>query len=398
MGPKVSSKQSVSGRQSGAAVPGDISSDMRLLLSAIDEHCMISIADGAGIIVHVNKPFARAAGLSTAELVGKSYAVIRSDEHPDAFFADLWTTVARGDVWRGRIRNRASDGRSYWVDTTIVPFIGEGPDATRYAALQTDVTHMVELEGNLAAANQELADMGTIQSNFLAAMSHDLRTPLNSIIGFTDIINEGLFGPIGNKRYAEYLQSVNGSAKHLLTLVTDILDFSIMEATGYKFQLERYDPVEQTKTVAKTFDWIAREKKLEIVVAGGSRAPNSVLADPRVATQIQTNLIANACRHSPQGGLVTITWDRDENGDVFLEIGNDGDPIPDEIIQGFGRPFLVRNPMHASDTEKSYGLGLYICHRFIDARGGKLVIGRNDGVGALVRATWPAGVLKPLPA
>lgn len=398
MGPKVSLQQSGSDRQAATAMTGDITPDQRRLLSAVDEHCMVSIADGAGIIVHVNTPFALATGLSKEELVGRSYAIARSDEHPAEFFAGLWKTIKQGNVWRGRIRNRASNGGSYWVDTTIVPFPGDGPETTRYVSMQTDVTHSVELEEELAAANQDLADMGTIQSNFLAAMSHDLRTPLNSIIGFTDIINEEIFGPVGSVRYAEYLTSVNGRAKHLLTLVNDILDFSIMEATGYKFQLERYDPVAQTKTVAKTFDWIAGEKELRIVVAPGKHAPETVLADPRVATQIQSNLIANACRHSPRGGLVSITWDRDENGDPFFEIGNEGDPIPEEIIKGFGRPFLVRNPMHASDTEKSYGLGLYICHRFIDARGGKLVIGRNNGVGALVRATWPEAALKPLPA
>ncbi|RVU39399.1 PAS domain-containing protein [Hwanghaeella grinnelliae] len=371
---------------------------MRLLLDAIDEHCLVSIADGDGKMVHVNSEFARYAGLSERELIGKPNSIVGSGAHSDDFFADLWRTIEKGEVWRGRIQNRSANGDLFWVDTTIVPFLSEDRKETRFVSLQTDVSDTVAMEKDLREANLNLADIGKIQSNFLAAMSHDLRTPLNSIIGFTDIINDGMFGPIGNSRYADYLTSVNGSARHLLTLVNDILDFSIMEATGYKFQLERYDPIEQTRAVAKTFDWIAREKNLTIDVVSGDCVPGTVLADPRVATQIQTNLISNACRHSPQGGVVTVTWDRDANGDPFLQVDNEGDPIPDEVIKGFGRPFMVTNPMHSSDTDKSHGLGLYICYRFIEARGGKLDISRNKGVGARVRATWPADILKPEPA
>lgn len=383
--------------QPDRAVLKDVTPDMRLLLDAIDQQGMVSITDGDGIIVYVNSAFARSAGVLASELTGKPHSTVGSGAHPNDFFADLWGTIESGEVWRGRMQNRSATGELFWVDTTIVPYRGEDRKSTRYVALHKDITDTVALEKNLREAKLDLADIGKIQSNFLAAMSHDLRTPLNSIIGFTDIINEGLFGPIGNPRYTDYLESVNGSARHLLTLVDDILDFSIMEATGYKFQLERYDPVEQTRGVAKTFDWIAREKGLKIDVVGGDRAPETVLADRRVATQIQTNLISNACRHSPQGGVVTVTWDRDSNGDPFLQVDNEGDPIPDEVIKGFGRPFMVRNPMHSSETEKSHGLGLYICYRFVEARGGKLDISRNNGIGARVRATWPAHILTPEP-
>ena len=398
MCPKTTAQPPASNKLSDSAVPEVVTPEMKLLLAAIDQHCMVGVSDGDGIIVYVNSAFARSAGVSQSELIGRPYSTVGSGAHPDSFFADLWEIIESGEVWRGRIQNRSAGGDLFWVDTTIVPFLANERKSTRFVALHNDASGTVSLEKDIQEANSNLADIGKIQSNFLAAMSHDLRTPLNSIIGFTDIINEGMFGPIANPRYADYLTSVNGSARHLLTLVNDILDFSIMEATGYKFQLERYDPVEQTRGVAKTFDWIAREKNLDIAVVGGENVPGTVLADPRVATQIQTNLISNACRHSPEGGVVTVTWNRDANGDPFLQVDNEGDPIPDEVIKGFGRPFMVRNPMHSSDTEKSHGLGLYICHRFVEARGGKLDISRNMGAGARVRATWPADVLKPEPA
>lgn len=372
--------------------------DLQILNSAVSAHCAACITNGSGRVLNGNPAFLRVTGHSAQSLHGRAFTEILAAEPTSNSLSEVWDQVSAGKVWNGRIMTRTTEGTQTRMEVTIVPHIAALPEDTRCVILLSDATYVDDLERKLAQANNELAEMGKIQSNFLAAMSHDLRTPLNSIIGFTDIIKEELFGPIGNQRYADYLASVNGSAKHLLTLVNDILDFSIMEATGYRFQLERYDPVEQTKTVARTFDWIRREKSLRIEVVGGRRAPETVLADPRIATQIQTNLLTNACRHSPYGGRVSVIWDRDDHGGVFLEISNEGDPIPDEIIEGFGRPFLVRNPMHASNTEKSYGLGLYICHRFIEARGGKLDISRNNGIGAVVRATWPAEVLKPEPA
>ncbi len=148
---------------------------------ALDEHAVVSISDVEGNIIYANDKFCEASGYSREEVLGKNHRIMQSGFHSQEFFADLWRTITKGEVWRGNIRNRRKDGSFYWVNATIVPFLDDHGKPFQYVAIRTDISERMKIEKQLKESEEVLSDaIENVPGGFLMIDKEDRIALFNS--------------------------------------------------------------------------------------------------------------------------------------------------------------------------------------------------------------------------
>jgi len=241
-----------------------------------------------------------------------------------------------------------------------------------------------ELVENLSAKEAAVA-ASKIKSEFLANMSHELRTPLNAIIGFSDTMRSRLFGPM-HARYEEYAVLINESGLHLLSLITDILDLSKIEAG--KFVLDPR-PVDVAESVTSCLE-MTRRRAEEAGITLTASVPDDLpmlIADARSVKQILLNLLTNAVKFTPRGGAVSLSVTAEE-GRLHLAVCDTGIGIPGKTLERIGMPFeqADNDPMRAREGT---GLGLALVKSLVEKHGGRMRIESREGFGTTVSVELP---------
>ncbi len=245
---------------------------------------------------------------------------------------------------------------------------------------------LVELNRKYIREKDRAEAANRAKSEFLANMSHELRTPLNAIIGFSELMEQGLFGPLGSPRYEEYATDINSSGKYLLGVINDILDMSKIEAGQFSMEREEIDLGPLIKETVRVVSLQAAQKSitLETRIADSM----TLFADRRAVKQIVINLLSNAVKFTGQGGRITLRA-RNASGAMILTIEDNGCGIPKDALGKLGRPFeQVQNQFSKNHTGS--GLGLAISRSLAQLHGGALKIRSTEGAGTIVSVRIPA--------
>ncbi len=254
-------------------------------------------------------------------------------------------------------------------------------------ALEIQAQQLAELAQKYSEEKNRAEDANRAKSEFLANMSHELRTPLNAIIGFSEIMESGMFGELGAEKYHEYCRDIMDSGRYLLDVINDILDMSKIEAGRLRLDLEELHLDSIVSEAMRVMSVKATEKRLDIRAEVSSGL--TLRCDRRAMKQILLNLLANAVKFTNEGGRVAVRA-KQSRGHALITIEDSGIGISREWLRKLGRPF-EQVESHITKTHTGSGLGLAIAKSLVELHRGRMRIRSVVNVGTTVIIRLPLG-------
>ncbi|MEJ2213595.1 MAG: PAS domain-containing sensor histidine kinase [Gammaproteobacteria bacterium] len=367
---------------------------------AMNEHAIIALTDVQGTILEINDLFCKISGYSREELIGKNHRILNSGNQDKSYWRDMYRTVAKGSPWHDQILNRAKDGHLYWVDTTIVPIMGEDHKPEYYIAVRSDITYQKELQATIENYSSELEEKvqqrtqqleqakeyaekakedaeyaNEEKTRFLANMSHELRTPLHAIMSFSNL---GL-KLARQEKVQSYFHRINTSGQRLADLINNLLDLSKLGAGKQELNLDKNDLTEVALSSVDSLSSLATDKRLLIDILTDEMFIG--IFDRQLIMQVIVNLLSNAIKFSQDGQIIEIEIykqfckpvdgpDEEPVRFLFFKITDQGVGIPSEehekVFDAFSQSSLTRT------NNGGTGLGLPISKEIIQLHGGNI--------------------------
>jgi PAS domain S-box-containing protein len=355
---------------------------LRKLHSAVEHSpTVVVITDAAGTIEYVNPQFTVQTGYTAAEAVGQNPRVLKSGHHPSEFFAGLWRTLLAGHHWRGELCNKRKDGTLFWESTAIAPIRDSAGRLTHFVAIKEDITERRRVAEELRQAKDAAEAANRAKSTFLANVSHEVRTPLNAILGFTQLLREDrkLSAP-----QQQQLSTISRNGEHLLKVINEILEMARIEAGRVTLNPAPFDLHLLLEDLERTFSLRASAKQLRFGIERRGALPRHLLADGTKLKQVFINLLGNAVKFTPDGGAITLrVWaEAEPDGQLRLhgEVEDTGTGIAPEDIPHLFEAFFQTEAgrREAGGT----GLGLSIIREFVRLMGGDFHVTSQVGVGS----------------
>ncbi|MFZ2855810.1 MAG: PAS domain S-box protein, partial [Rhodocyclaceae bacterium] len=372
--------------------------ESRKLLQAIEQASVsIVITNCRGIIEYVNPAFTRVTGYSRNEAIGNNPSILKSGTTLPSVYQDLWQSISAGKVWQDVLLNRRKDGETIWEDTSISPLINDHGEITHYVAVKEDVTERVRVQQQLidhhvhleemveqrtvelsaALAEAKIADQA--KDTFLANITHELRTPLSAVIGFS-----GLARPLStDPRQREYLDKITSAGKTLSAVIDDLLDLSKIAAGRMTLEASTFSLRQLLARSRSTISFKAEEKGLQLIERIDDEIPDALLGDSLRLEQILLNLLSNAVKFTAAGQIemrIGLHARTTERVCLNIEVQDSGIGMRAEDLDLLFKPFSQTD---ASMSRKfgGTGLGLAICKRLANLMDGEIDVSSLEGSG-----------------
>ncbi len=352
----------------------------------------IVITDAEGLVEYINPAFTNITGYSLADLRGKSLEIQRSGEHPKVFYDKFDESMEAGQVWKGEIINRRKDGSLYWESLVVSPIKDDRGVITNRVYVKEDISLRKELEQALSLAHEEALVASDMKTQLLANVSHDMRTPLGAILGYTEMLQAGIFEPL-NKEQDDAMRAISASAQRLLDFVNNLLSQAQIDTGKLILNTSPFKPQKLITALGGEFSF-ARSKGLEVETEVDENLPETVTGDAYWLGQILHNLVSNAIKFTPETGKIKINFFRYDASHWAMRVADTGKGIPPEAQGYIFESFRQVDGSIQRETHTGSGLGLSIVKHLVRLMDGEINLESELGQGSTFTVILPLDEIK----
>ncbi len=344
--------------------------EIRKLLQAVEQSsATIVITDTDGKIEYANPFFLKTTGYTLKQAKGENPKILKSGHTTDAEYKELWNTIISGKTWQGEFINIKKNKEKYWEKAIISPVINDTGKIINYIAIKEDITEKKKAEQDLKDSEAKLRESNQTKDKFFSIISHDLKNPFNTILGFSNILLEN-HKEYNTEKRDKLIKSVNNSAKNAFKLLENLLTWSRSQSGAIK-----YSPEELHLKILLfeiMFDLYGQAEAKGITILDDVSENELIFADKNMIATVLRNLISNAIKFSNNGGSIIISSKKQENSNfIEISVADTGVGIQKIRIDDLFR--IDKNTStQGTENEKGTGLGLILCKEFIEKHGGKI--------------------------
>lgn len=352
----------------------------------------VTVTDPHGRILQVNRRMCDMLGYDAEDLLQCTTLTIT---HPDdaAVSREKLQALFRGDIQSYQIEKRylRKDGSIFWGHLSVSPIRDRDGRAVFSNGMIVDITERKEAEAQLRAAHRELSEkneqlheLNANKDKFFSIIAHDLRSPFNALLGYTELINDQ-FDTLSQAKLKEYLGKLQGSAERLYALLENLLTWSRIQRGIMEYSPERIELA--TIAADNVALFLSNAERKQLTLANSIQSNIVVYADYAMANTVMRNLISNALKFTPTGGTVAISA-RQGAQHVEVTLSDTGVGMDAATIAQLFR-IDAQHTTIGTSGERGTGLGLLLCHDLVKKNGGEIWVESEVGKGTTFRFTLP---------
>jgi PAS domain S-box-containing protein len=358
---------------------------LKLSRAIIQSPISIIITNIEGEIEYVNPMFEKVTQYTFEEVFGKNSRILKSGNHQSEFYKNLWDTILSGNDWRGEVLNKKKNGDLYWENAIITPIQNENGVITHFVAIKEDISEKKKMIEELISSKEQAEVSEKIKTEFLAQMSHEIRSPLNVIMSFIGFIKDEMGEEISEDLDTSF-QSIGSASARIIRTVDLILNMTDLQLGSYDLSVVNINIVELLIRVKSEYIQTANKKGLELKLQMEFEECN-LSTDEYALMQIISNLVDNAIKYTDKGNIVIIA-EKSADHKLIVKVKDTGIGMSEQFLPKLFNSFTQEEQGYTRSYDGN-GLGMALVKKYCDVISAEISVESEKGKGTTFTIAVP---------